>query len=239
MNTPGGWQGSRKSADATPLEPSTPGNWTGLPDDVAEALNQLAARVKTLEAGGGGGGGNVRRTVTVEYVSPAMASTSNVHDQHRGDGVNTFPGPITNPVIPRTLDAWFGVDWDGGTVTVSGTDQYDQPITEDYDAPIDGFGGLIYGTKAFKTVTGISKSAVGADASADNYVSFGGGSKLAFPPDVVGSADSVLSFAFRYRNAGGSPGSAQCDNTNKTVDLGYDLNGLENFYVLVDVTPGA
>lgn len=89
-----------------------------------------------------------------------------VHAAVAGTAANVFPGPFTNPDIPRNLRVSAGVGYDGGAVTVTGTDQFDAVITEVFSSPVGGQNGV----KAFKTVTGASKAAVGVDPATVSIV---------------------------------------------------------------------
>lgn len=97
-------------------------------------------------------------------VTPAADSVDGVHAGVAASAANAFPGPITAPDVPRALQCVFGVGWDGGNVTVTGTDQFDAALTEAFTSPGAG-GGTVTGSKAFKTVTAIAKATVGASGA--------------------------------------------------------------------------
>ena len=67
-----------------------------------------------------------------KYVDPAAKSVTAVHADYAGSAANVWTGTFTDPVIPRNLTATFNAAWDGGTVTVTGTDQFDNAISEDF-----------------------------------------------------------------------------------------------------------
>lgn len=115
--------------------------------------------------------------------NPATASTTGVHAGFAGnDASNDFPGPFTNPDVPRNVTVTFAAGWDGGNVNIVGTDQYDQAVNETINsAP----GTTAAGAKIFKTVTAATKSAVGAAA---DTASIGIGDKLGV---VANIADAV------------------------------------------------
>jgi hypothetical protein len=77
-----------------------------------------------------------------------------------------------SPAYPRNLIVNFAASWDGGTVTVTGTNQFGTPISEAF-----AYGsGDVVGTKIFKTVTAASKASAGTGSYA---VKIGTGDKLA------------------------------------------------------------
>lgn len=97
-------------------------------------------------------------------LTPSADNVAGVHAGHAASGANAFPGPFTSPDVPRTLQLTFGVGWDGGDVTVVGTDQFDAALSELFTSPGAG-GGLVTGSKAFKTVTSATKASVGASGA--------------------------------------------------------------------------
>jgi hypothetical protein len=66
---------------------------------------------------------------------------------------------------PRNVRVKGANGWDGGVVTVTGTDQFDAACVETF-AQADVANATKVGVKIFKTVTSITKSAVGASAAA-------------------------------------------------------------------------
>lgn len=108
-----------------------------------------------------------------QVLAPAAASATGVHAAVAGNAAsNSFPGPITNPAVPRNVTAVAAAAWDGGDIVVTGTDQYGATQTETI-TPVGGT--TVAGVKIFKTVTSISKTFVGAAADA---CSVGTGNKL-------------------------------------------------------------
>jgi len=87
------------------------------------------------------------------YTDPAAAGVS-VHAEVDENDVNAFPGPFTDPVIPRNIKVVFDAGWQGGDVTVIGTDQFDAAVTE---VIADVAGTTVVGVKIFKTVVSASK----------------------------------------------------------------------------------
>ena len=79
-------------------------------------------------------------------------STAGVHALWDGNGA--FPGPFTNPTVPSKLSVTFTASWDGGDVTVTGTDVYGAAQSEVF---ADAAGTTVQGTKVFATVTAATK----------------------------------------------------------------------------------
>lgn len=87
---------------------------------------------------------------------------------------------------PRNLRCVFAALWDGGDITVVGTNQFGEAQTE---VIADNAGNTVVGEKVWKTVTSISKQAVGATA---NTVTVGTGDKLACGKVKVNNAFAQL-----------------------------------------------
>lgn len=95
--------------------------------------------------------GRVIQDIDVDIIHAAVAGTA----------ANAFPGPISQPDVPRILTASFGATWDGGDITIVGTDTFGKVVTETIaDSP----AATVPGTQVFATVTSISKQTVGVDA---------------------------------------------------------------------------
>lgn len=69
---------------------------------------------------------------------------------------------FSNPAIPRAPQAVFGVGWDGGNLTVHGTNRKDAIISEVVADPGAG-GATVQLIKPFKTITAAEKGAVGVN----------------------------------------------------------------------------
>ena len=50
------------------------------------------------------------------------ASTTAIHAAVQESAANAFPGPITQPDVPRRLTATFAAGWQGGDITITGRD---------------------------------------------------------------------------------------------------------------------
>lgn len=118
--------------------------------------------------------------------APAAKGAADVHAAVLATAPNAFPGPITNPGWPRNLIATFGALWDGGDITVDGTDQHDA-VTQEVLA--SNPGGTTVGAKIFKTVTAITKGAVGVVAIG---ASVGQGDKLGVAGNIAAGSPAQL-----------------------------------------------
>lgn len=113
-------------------------------------------------------------------VGPAAAKDADVVHALYDDTDADFPGPFTNPDVPRNLRVTYSADWDGGDVTVSGTNQFDEVIEETFPA---GDNEAKVGVKIFKTVTGAVKELpAGVTGSG---ASIGTGDKLGLPTPIL------------------------------------------------------
>jgi hypothetical protein len=142
----------------------------------------------------------------ITFHTPAAKGTNNVHAAVASNASNTFPGPFTNPDVPRNLRLVFAASYDGGNVTVVGTDQFDQAVTEVFTGTQ---GTTQVGTKIFKTVTSATKATVGATA---NTVSIGTGDKIGLSKKLA-NTDAVL--VIKATTADGF------DTTPPTMDATY------------------
>ncbi|HEY6008493.1 MAG TPA: hypothetical protein VIU40_09250 [Geobacteraceae bacterium] len=108
-------------------------------------------------------------------IPAAKTAADGVHAAVASNAVNAFPGPITQPAEPRVLIADFAASWDGGNITIVGTDQFGAAATETLAS---NAGGTRTSTTAFKSITSIAKTAVGATA---NAVTIGTGDIIGIP----------------------------------------------------------
>lgn len=152
--------------------------------------------------------------------APAAADTTGVHAAVQADDANAFPGPITNPDVPRNLQVAFAASWDGGDVTIVGTDQFGAAQTETI---ADSAGSTVAGTKIFATVTSITKETVGATT---NTASVGLGDILGVPVKLTGATSNVLF-------ADGATEAGTFDATEHSVETTTAPDGSTNFLVLV------
>ena len=182
--------------------------------DVETAITALAGGDDLFGVKTGGTGATVLGA-NDEFEATALAG---------GINGNAFPGAFTNPAYPRNLSCVAAAGYDGGAVTITGTDPADAALEETI-TPTPG--GTEYGVKLFKTVTSALKAAVGVDAAA---VSIGTGDKLWVGADVA-SAFGMLAVAGTHEAV--------------TVDATYDAftptsapDGTKDFTLLVNVNTG-
>lgn len=111
-----------------------------------------------------------------DYTAPVAASATAVHAAVAATAANIFAAPFGSiEAWGRNLTVTFGAGWDGGNVTVTGTDQFGQVISETF---LSNAGGSRTGSKTFRTVTGAVKTAIGASSDG---ASIGIGAKLGVP----------------------------------------------------------
>lgn len=153
-------------------------------------------------------GGNAAKAFL--FTAPAAASATGVHASVAGTAANVFAAPFTNPAIPRNITGVFAAGWDGGDLTVVGTDQFDQKIQEVITSPGAG-GGTVVGSKCFKTITSARKGAIGinaAGASIGTGTKLGVGAKFAGTFGVVWVDDVVEAVTVNVANSTFAPTTA-------------------------------
>ncbi|HUW17251.1 MAG TPA: hypothetical protein VMW94_09260 [Actinomycetes bacterium] len=92
---------------------------------------------------------------------PATATVAAVHAAHLPSGADVFPGPFTNPDVPRNVAVTFGAGWDGGNIVIDGTDQFGNAAQ---DTIVANPGAQVLGVVIFATVTAATKGAIGVGA---------------------------------------------------------------------------
>lgn len=132
--------------------------------------------------------------------NPVADDASGVHASN-DDDTQVWPGPFTDPAVPRNVSITFGAAWAGGAVTFVGLDQFDAPISEVIGSSP---GNLVYGTKVFKEIIAISHAAAGP-AGAGHGATAGWGHKFGIA--------KVLSAAIGILTADGSSEDATWDAT--------------------------
>jgi len=127
--------------------------------------------------------GSPSRPAMLSIGPVAAKSATSVHASMQGDavGAQVVTTGITSPVTPRNLRCVFGATWDGGAVTVTGTNQANAAITEVFT----GTNTTIVGAKAFKTVTRIAYPAGGTGTTGTNTLTVGTGDTIGIAFDVV------------------------------------------------------
>lgn len=91
--------------------------------------------------------------VSIDFVHAGFAGN---------DGASSFPGPFTDPPIPQRLAITFAAGWDGGDITIIGTNELGANIT---DVVLAAPASTVNSAEEFFTVTSATKSAVGASAA--------------------------------------------------------------------------
>lgn len=140
LDTGGGSGGGAVDASNVTYTADDVGNWDGPPDDAAEALDELAGRVETLEAGSGGGG----ITQGVKLFGPdgsgsgfqLIASTA-LDDLEWAQTVydtSAYYSGGTNPVL---FDGNFLITA-GGRFFLDDTATSGGPVIITLDSPLDG-----------------------------------------------------------------------------------------------------
>lgn len=157
------------------------------------------------------------------FLAPPAANLSGVYTTQLASDPNVFTGTITNPTTPRNLTVTFGAGWDGGDITVVGTDQFDAAIIEVFTAvPATAVTGI----KVFKTVTSISKGILGTTGS----VSLGVGNKLG----IVGRLLNTTSALLFVDNV--AEGATLDDTYEAFTPLTSLPDGVFNYSLLANVT---
>lgn len=149
------------------------------------------------------------------FAAPAAAGVD-VHAAIASDNAAPVTTGITNPAIPRTLQVVFTALWDGGDVTIVGTDQFDAAVTETI---ADVAGTTVQGVKVFKTVTSIATETVGAGGGLTATVQTAaklGLSALPSAPGALATVDGVNT-------------TAALNTTYGSVSFGSDPDGARNF----------
>jgi hypothetical protein len=81
-------------------------------------------------------------------------------DDTAGGPPTPFPGPFGNPPTPERLQVTLDANWNGGDITVTGTNPQDEVISETFSGAVPSVSLL--GLLVFKTVTAATKSAIGS-----------------------------------------------------------------------------
>ncbi len=155
-----------------------------------------------------------------EFLAPAAAAVA-VHAAVAESDPNTFPGPFTDPVIPRTLDVVFAAGWQGGDIIVDGTNQFDVVIQETFTS---NPGATVNGVKVFKTVTGAAKT-VTAGAADTATLQTGG---------AIGILN-VIADTFGWLTMDGVMEAVTLDATYASFTPTTAPNGVHNYHLLVNV----
>jgi hypothetical protein len=95
-----------------------------------------------------------------------MVGTQSNAECHTGFAANVSAGAISgtfnDPTVPQRVSVKFPAGWDGGNVTITGTDIQNQTITETFTAVANQH---VTGFEYFKTVVSGTKSATGTSSA--------------------------------------------------------------------------
>jgi hypothetical protein len=178
--------------------------------------------------------GTRSRVMSETLGSPAVGTATAVHAAVTDNGSQqVVTTGITNPDVPRNISATAGgtaADIAAVQVVVTGTNVYDEVITETLPAFTVDTAGAVYGSKAFKTVTSITipaHSGTGATTSIGTGVGGSGNvnAKLGLPVKL--DRDTIVNVYLNGVREGTRPGvafSATAVESN-TVQLSSALNG--------------
>jgi hypothetical protein len=155
------------------------------------------------------------------FSAPAAPDNTGVHAALAGTAAVLFPGPITNPAIPRSVRAVFAAAYDGGDITIVGTNQFDEAQTETIVAVANS---TVAGVKIWKTITSITKGAVGANGAT---VSIGQGSKLGLPQRLASGGGLLMATV--------TPEAVTVDTTNHAITTTTAPNGAVVFTFIGNV----
>lgn len=109
--------------------------------------------------------------------TPAAKSATSVHASVFGDAVGpvVLTTGLANPATPRNLRAVFGAAWDGGDVTVVGTNQFGAAVSE---VILASAGSTVVGVKVFATITSVAYPGNGVGTHGTNTLTVGTGDKI-------------------------------------------------------------
>jgi len=158
----------------------------------------------------------------VNLGAAAASATTGVLASLAGNSAGNAFTVTAAPAQPRNIAVAFAASWDGGNVVITGTNQFDEPVTETIVAVA---ASTVVGNVAFKTITSAVKTAVGANAAA---ATAGPGSKLGIARNLA-AAVGILSVT-------GVPEAATFNTQFNTVLPGTNLpNGTRTYLALVNV----
>jgi len=162
------------------------------------------------------------QAIVMPAVVPAAKSATAIHASVLATAANLFPGPLTNPAAPRNLSAVSAAGYDGGILTIVGTNTFDQAQTE-LITP-NPAGGTVFGTKIFKTVSSVTKATIGVAAFG---VSVGTGDKIGVPWNVANTAGMMF--------VGGVLEPVTIDATNDGWTATSVPNGVLSFVAVLNI----
>ena len=171
-------------------------------------------------------------TVTYTFATDGGASPL---DGANTDGVLDAPRNVTSVTS-------HGSSVVAMTILVTGTDTYNEVMSELLTVPATGTSQAVAGTKAFKTVTSIAITAA-ADAEA-NTLNMGWGDVLGLPYNLEGEYDVLAQYADTTEEKLASvwaaadatdPATTTTDDVRGTVDPNTACDGSVNYIVWMKV----
>lgn len=186
-------------------------------DQWSDITGGIAANLTSDQAGVPEGSADVMA------LSDAVATTSGnlAHTAGKSTG-------ITNPVVPRNVTITqkadtAGVTFTAANVVVTGTDQFDQAITDTIAIQTGAVASnnhrLTVGTKVFKTITNVRLTAA---QPTNAQISVGVGTKIGLRSKLATPASADVKDVMKNTAAVGS-GTYVVDTTNHAVDMGANL----------------
>lgn len=175
-----------------------------------------------VAVGAGAGGPSVWAKAFI-VAAPTASLLNNVHAGHAASAGNTFSGSPTSPDVPRSLQVEMATGWDGGDVTVTGTNQFDLAVSEVFTT---GSNVIRTGVKVFKTVTSIAKATVGASGA---IATVGTGDKLGIVGVLSSATGGIL-----FTNNGAIP--ATLDITYQGFTPSVVADGVFIYALFANVT---
>lgn len=105
---------------------------------------------------------------TEEGRTIVAASTTNIHAAVQESAANLFPGPITQPDVPRKIAFAFAAGWQGGDITIVGLDANGRYLRE---VVADNPGSTVNTTNVFSFIASMTKETI---AGTTDTVTVGG-----------------------------------------------------------------
>lgn len=118
--------------------------------------------------------------VAAFYFQDLAATAVAAHAVVQEGAALAFPGPFTQPATPRSLSVAFAAGWQGGDVTIIGTDQFGRVQSETI---ADNAGNTVEGVKIFRTITSASKELI---AGTTDTCTLQTGLKIGIPVPLLG-----------------------------------------------------
>lgn len=170
--------------------------------------------------------GNPAPASLLAAVVPEAKGANVVHATVFGDAVGpvSITTGLTNPTTARNLQLAMGATYDGGNVTVTGTNQFDQVATETFTA---GTTVTRIGNVMFKTVTKVAYAGGGVGTHGTNTLDVGTGDKIAIVSNVVAAVGLLYT--------DGAVEAVTIDATNDSFLPTTVPNGTHSYVLLVDL----